>query len=73
MPSVIVKAPLGCHIWQGATSPRGYPVRRMTGRVVQVRRLVYEQRRRPLQPGEKVRMGCGERLCVLDSHMIATR
>jgi hypothetical protein len=67
-----IQGPLDCHIWQGATSPRGYPVRRVNGRVVQVRRLVYERERRPLLPGERVKMQCGERRCVWAAHMSAT-
>jgi hypothetical protein len=66
-----VEGPLHCHIWQGATT-NGYPVMRVDGRVVQVRRWVYELDRRPLAEGEVVRMQCGERLCVLAAHMLAT-
>lgn len=67
-----VTGPLGCHIWQGATTERGYPVQRIDGKVRMVRRVVYEREKRPLQPGERIEMGCGERLCVLADHMQAT-
>jgi hypothetical protein len=70
MPELKVKGPLGCHIWMGATN-RGYPVMRLDGRVQQVRRVVYERERRQLLAGERVRMACGERLCVLAAHMLA--
>ncbi len=42
------------------------------GKVRLARRVIYEQRKRPLQPGEVVKMDCGERLCVNEAHMIAT-
>jgi hypothetical protein len=63
--------PLGCHIWRGATTPRGYPVMKVAGRTRLARRVIYERDKRPLQPGEIVEMGCGERLCLLAAHMIA--
>jgi hypothetical protein len=64
---------LGCQIWQGATTPRGYPVIKVAGRTRLARRVVYEQTRRPLQPGEIVEMSCGERRCLEPSHMVARR
>lgn len=66
-----VEGPLQCHIWQGATT-NGYPVARVNGQVKQVRRFVYERlRRRQLSPDERVRMDCGERLCIRVDHMRA--
>jgi hypothetical protein len=41
------------------------------GKVKLARRVIYEQRRRPLQPGEIVKMQCGQRACVNDAHMEA--
>lgn len=70
---VEVKGPLQCHIWLGATTQRGYPVMKVAGKIRLVRRVVYEREKRPLQPGEKVRMDCGERLCVRGGHMRAIR
>lgn len=64
--------PLGCRIWSGATSPRGYPVVRIDGKLRQVRRLVYENSRRKLSASETVKMQCDERLCVLPEHMKAS-
>lgn len=69
--NVEVKGPLGCHIWQGATNERGYPVTRSAGRVQPVRRVVYERDKRKLLPGEIVVMECDERLCVSGAHMRA--
>lgn len=68
---VIVSGPLGCHLWQGATTPRGYPVMKVAGKVKLARRVIYERCKRPLQPGERVIMDCGERACVNEAHMIA--
>jgi hypothetical protein len=45
---------------------------KLKGKTRLVRRVVYETQRRPLQPGERVIMECGERLCILAAHM-ATR
>lgn len=66
-----IRGPLGCHIWLGATTKRGYPVMKLAGKTQLARRVVYERERRPLQPRERVRMECGERLCVLHTHMHA--
>jgi hypothetical protein len=66
-----ISGPLGCHIWRGARTPRGYPVMKVDGKTRLARRVVYERKKRPLQPGEVVQMACGERLCVCASHMIA--
>lgn len=67
-----ITEPLGCHIWRGATTPRGYPVMKVKGRTRLARRVIYEREKRALQPGEVVRMGCGERLCVCSAHMTTT-
>lgn len=66
-----ISGPLGCHIWRGATTPRGYPVMKVAGKVKLARRVIYQERRRVLQPGEIVKMQCGERLCVNEAHMEA--
>lgn len=68
-----IRGPLQCHIWRGATTPRGYPVMKFKGKVKLARRVIYEQRKRPLQPGERVVMDCGERACVHPDHMNAKR
>jgi hypothetical protein len=66
-----ISGPLECHIWQGATTPRGYPVMKIGGRTRLARRVIYEREKRLLQLGEVVAMDCGERLCVLAAHMVA--
>lgn len=73
MPRVEIKGPLGCRIWLGATTRRGYPVAKVDGRTRLLRRVVYERHRRVLQPGETVEMQCGERACIEPSHMLAKR
>jgi hypothetical protein len=64
--------PLGCKLWSGAVSDRGYPVARVNGRNRQVRRSLYERQRRKLSPDERVEMQCGERLCLVVEHMQVT-
>lgn len=66
-----VSGPLDCHLWLGATTPRGYPVMKVDGRTRLVRRVVYERQRRLLQPGERVVMQCHERRCIRPDHMQA--
>lgn len=66
-----IRGPLDCHLWQGATTPRGYPVMKVGGKTRLARRVVYERAKRLLLPGEVVEMGCGERLCVNVAHMHA--
>lgn len=68
---VEISGPLGCHIWGGACTPRGYPVMKFQGRTRLARRVFYEQTKGVLQPGERVVMDCGERKCVNPSHMVA--
>lgn len=68
---VEIRGPLGCRIWQGATNPRGYPVMKVNGKTRLARRVIYEREKRPLQPGERVVMECGERQCVHSAHMHA--
>lgn len=70
---VEIEGPLGCRIWKGATTKRGYPVMKVNGRTQLARRVIYERERRPLQPQEIVEMQCDERLCVEPSHMRAKR
>ena len=72
MPTIEITGPLNCHIWRGATTKQGYPVVKIEGKTRLLRRVVYARDKRPLQPGERVVMECGERLCVLSSHMVAT-
>ena len=69
---VKICGPLQCRIWTGATT-NGYPVMRSDKKVRQVRRILYEKQRRPLLPGERIVMGCGERLCIRVDHMEAVR
>ena len=69
--NVEISGPLDCHIWQGATTDRGYPVMKVAGKTRLARRVVYERERRPLQPGEIVVMECGERRCLWAAHMAA--
>jgi hypothetical protein len=66
---ISIEGPLGCHIWRGALTPRGYPVMKFQGKTRLARRVFFEQGRRPLLPGERIEMECGERACVLASHM----
>lgn len=66
-----IAGPLDCHIWRGATTPRGYPVMKVAGKTRLARRVIYEREKRLLQSGERVVMDCQERLCVDASHMRA--
>lgn len=66
-----IKGPLGCHIWRGATTPRGYPVMKVAGKTRLARRVFYERGKRPLRRGERVIMECEERTCVNIDHMNA--
>jgi hypothetical protein len=70
---IAIRGPLNCHIWLGATTLRGYPVAKRYGRLVQMRRAIYEERKRPLADNEIVVMDCGERRCINPSHMLARR
>lgn len=68
---VSVEGPLGCHIWRGATTPRGYPVMRYNGKTRVARRVFYEEAKGPVPEGHRVVMDCGERACVNADHMVA--
>jgi hypothetical protein len=70
---IIEQGPLGCHIWRGAKTKRGYPVMKVDGKVRLARRVIYERSKGPLQPGEIVVMACEERACVRLDHMEARR
>jgi hypothetical protein len=45
---------------------------KVAGKVKLARREIYRQQRGLLQPGDRVIMDCGERLCVNPAHMVAT-
>lgn len=65
--------PLGCHMWRGATTPRGYPVMLYNGKTRVARRVFYEEAKGPIPKGYRVVMSCGERACVWDAHMELVR
>ena len=62
-----------CIIWAGATTGKGYPVRKRDGRTVYVKRALWEAQRGPIPCGMTVRSRCGMRLCVNVEHLYLDR
>lgn len=61
----------GCLRWTGALNTSGHPVMRLRGKVVLVRRVVYQLQCRPLVPEQRVIMRCECRGCIDTGHMLA--
>ena len=58
-----------CLLWRGSYTANGHPQVRALGKVQLVRRVVYQLKRGPIQPGRVIVLKCGERGCVNPEHM----
>lgn len=63
---------LGCHLWDGGTNSKGYPIAWHDGRVCLVRRVAWEQKHGPLDRAVVLRSSCKRPLCVNPAHMTPT-
>ena len=65
----------GCHIWQGATSMKGYPQIQTgsmadgTRRPRRAHRVLYQALHGPLSQGVDVHHTCGNKLCLNPEHL----
>jgi len=62
-----------CEIWTQGTTGKGYPAARKDGRIVYVKRALWEKAHGPIPDGTTVRSRCGNRLCVNVDHLYLDR
>lgn len=58
-----------CLLWEGRLGPKGLPVRQKDGQDRSVRHLVYEEHHGPLPHYARVKVTCGNPLCLEPTHL----